>query len=33
MKFITEYDSQKQNSSDNSWKKLLVVGILAAIGV
>ncbi len=33
MKDITEYDNKNQNLSDNSWKKLLVVGILATIGV
>lgn len=32
MKVITEYDNNNQNLSDNSWKKLLVVVILAAIG-
>ena len=32
MKDITEYDNKNQNLLDNSWKKLLVVVILAAIG-
>lgn len=32
MKDITEYDNKNQNLSNNSWKKLLVVVILAAIG-